>query len=431
MDKIIVKPGFLKGNVEAPASKSFAHRALLCAMLSGAACEIGNVDMSSDIEATMGCVEELGAKCTYDEQKRVIFIDSRKELDFNKTYNLDCRESGSTLRFLLPIVSSLGVKGYFSGQGRLPERPLDMFADIFINQPGIVFRATNDKLPATVEGKLQSGIFEVSGEVSSQHLSGLLMALPMLEGDSEIILKSELQSAAYVAITISVMKSFGVDVAATNHGYKVKGGQAYYATRYDVEADYSQAAFWMVAGSISGDVTIKGLKLDSVQGDRAMIKLLEQFGSEVEFTEEGIRITREYPLLRNRVIDASQIPDLVPIIASLAAFTPGKTTINNAARLRCKESDRLAAVADGLNKIGASVVEKADGLEIIGTDNLQGGAEVNSYNDHRIVMALAIAALKCKYEVTINDYKCIDKSYPKFFEHFNMLGGVTDGINVG
>ena len=431
MDKIVVNPGYLEGTVETPASKSFAHRALFCAMLSGAECEIENVDMSSDIEATMGCVQQLGAKCTYDEEQRKIVVSSREDLDFEKVYRFDCRESGSTLRFLLPIVACLGVNGYFFGQGRLPERPLDMFADIFLDQPGIIFRATNDKLPATVEGKLQSGIFEVDGQVSSQHLSGLLMALPLLDGDSEVILKTGLQSAGYVAITFSVLESFGVEVMPTYNGYKVKGGQQYYAEKYFVEQDYSQAAFWMVAASISGDITLSGLNRNSVQGDRQIVKLLEQFGAEVAIKDDSIRVCREYPLLRNRIIDASQIPDLVPVLASLAAFTPGKTIINNAARLRFKESDRLAAVADGLSRIGATIIEKDDGLEIIGSDELEGGAEVNSYNDHRIVMALAVAALKCKNRITINNYKCINKSYPKFFEHFNMLGGKADGLNMG
>lgn len=417
MNNVNVEPSQLNGTVAIPPSKSDVHRAIICAALSRGKCVISPVDLSEDIKATIGCVETLGAKINISNG--VLTIDG-SEMFMENYYELFCNESGSLLRFIIPVVSAFGVSATFTGAGRLPERPIGIYLDC-LPKAGVKC-TTNSGLPLTVEGQLQAGEFEIPGNVSSQFITGLLFALPLLKEDSKIILTSPLESVAYVDITINVMRKFGVIIDATDYGYFVKGNQSYTPQNYTTEGDWSNAAFFMVAAAIKGDVTVTGVDNNSAQGDREIAEILKSFGAKVEFTDNGVRVQKAN--LKATTIDARQIPDLVPILAVCATFAEGTTHITGAQRLRIKESDRLSAIANAINELGGKVVEEPDGLVITGVEALKGG-KVLGVNDHRIVMAMSVAGLMATDTVTITDMESIKKSFPNYFNEYNRLGGIS------
>ena len=416
--KIKVIPSQLNGSVCAPPSKSDVHRAVICAALSGGVCRVAPVAMSDDIKATVGCIEALGAETSLNGDTLKI---NGTNMFKNKTAVLDCGESGSTLRFFIPIAAGGGVKAEFTGRGRLPERPLSVYLKC-LPAAGVKCLGENN-LPLTIEGKLKSGIFDIAGNISSQFITGLLFALPLLSGDSKIILTTKLQSEGYVNMTIGCMKRFGVYVERTDYGYFIKGGQRYAARDYRTDGDWSQAAFFMTAGALSGCVTVGGLNMLCAQGDKKIAELLDGFGADVRLDRNGVTVKKS--ALKALNIDASQIPDLVPVLAVAASLAEGTTRIYNAGRLRDKESDRLKSTCDMLNALGGRARITEDGLLITGVKRLKGGT-VNGYGDHRIVMAAAVAALRCENEVTITDAESISKSYPDFFEEYEKLGGKTN-----
>jgi 3-phosphoshikimate 1-carboxyvinyltransferase len=372
-----ISPQKLSGEIEAITSKSAAHRALICAFLCGQ--ETVKIDnTSNDIEATINCLSAMK-----DKKQPVI----------------NCRESGSTFRFLLPLSVVLCDNAKFIGEGRLPERPIaDLLNALKIN--GAEF--SSDILPFEVSGKLRSGEYVLPGNVSSQFVSGLLFALPLLDGDSIIRLTSRLESKAYADITVNMLRNFGVEITEENNNYIIKGKQTYKAPKViNVEKDWSNAAFFLAAG-----VKVTGLDLNSAQGDREIVNILKQFETE-----------------KNLEIDVSEIPDLLPILAVSAAVSQGKTILYNAARLRLKESDRLSAVSEMLNNFNVSVIEETDRLIITGGRKLRNIKPIDSKGDHRIVMSAAICACYCENETIINNAEAVEKSYPKFFEDFRKLGG--------
>ena len=411
---IKVFPSQLNGAVTAPPSKSDVHRAIICAALSRGRCEISPVALSNDIRATIDCVNSLGAQTELTGDTLV--VDGTKLYE-NRKVELDCGESGSTLRFFVPIVSALGLDGDFVGHGSLTTRPIGLFSTLL---PKANVRCVTDgTLPLSVSGQLRAGKFEVPGNISSQFITGLLLALPMLDGDSEIILTSPLQSEAYVDMTISTMERFGVKIQRTESGYFVKGGQRYAPQNYTTDGDWSQAAFFMVAGAISGDVRVDGVRMSSPQGDKAIVDLLKSSGAQVELGDNYVRVKKsELKALR---IDARQIPDIVPILAVAAASSAGTTELCGAERLRIKESDRLRTTAAMINALGGRIEETSDGLIITG-GRLRGG-RVDGSNDHRIVMSAAVAALGAENETEITDRESINKSFPDFFEEYTRLGG--------
>lgn len=415
MSNVVITPAPLNGEVTVPPSKSAVHRAVLCAAMAKGMSKIHHVDFSNDIKATIACVTALGAKVKADGSTLII---DGSTMFCNKRATLDCGESGSTLRFLIPVAAAGAVTACFTGSGRLPQRPIGIYLDC-LPGAGVTLR-TQGGLPLTVSGALQSGTFTLPGDVSSQFITGLLLSLPLLPGDSEIILSSPLESAGYIDMTIEIMADFGVQITRTDSGYYIKGNQQYTPREYICEGDWSQGAFFLAAGALSGRVTVQGLKISSTQGDRACAGLFEQFGAQISFSKDGVTAA-EKPLHAIH-IDARQIPDLVPILAVTAAFAEGTTVIEGAGRLRLKESDRLNAVTQGLCALGAQVKETADGLIITGVPSLQGGL-AQGFNDHRIVMALAVAAIKAGQAVTITDRESINKSYPSFFTDYNRLGG--------
>lgn len=421
MKKAVLNGGLLNGTVRVPSSKSCAHRAVICGALSKGKSVISGIDLSDDIRATLDGVAKLGA--TIYQNGNDFTIDGSNIFGVDSAV-INCRESGSTARFLIPIGAVGGVKCTFIGEGRLPERPLSPLTSL-LREHGV---DCGDKMMLKTSGKLQGGVFSLPGNISSQYITGLLFALPLCEKDSEIILTTPLQSAGYVNLTLKILKDFGIKINETPNGWKIKGNQHYSPLNTSVEADWSQGAFFMAAGALGGNIKLQRLSPDSVQGDMEAFKIFKDFGADIYWESGNLYCKKDK--LHGISIDVSQIPDLVPILAVTAAFAEGETYIYNAERLRLKESDRLSAVADGLRNIGADVEERSDSLLIRGGKPLHGGV-IDGCNDHRIVMAFSIASTAINDEITITNAQSINKSYPDFFDDFNLLGGNADVINMG
>ncbi|MBQ6820082.1 MAG: 3-phosphoshikimate 1-carboxyvinyltransferase [Clostridium sp.] len=421
MSKIQVNKSKLKGIVKIPPSKSMAHRAIICAALGSGVSVIDNVDYSDDIIATINGMTSLGANIEKNEDKLVITGVFNKNNRRDPIRVIDCNESGSTLRFLVPIALLFDGITKFVGKGNLGKRPLDIYYDIFKKQE-ISFNAASNKLNLIVKGRLKKGEFYLPGNISSQFITGLLFTLPLLDGDSKIIITTELESKGYIDLTLDCIRDFGVVIENNNYNeFIIKGNQSYNSRNYRVEGDYSQGAFYLCADALGSEVEIMDLKKESLQGDKEVIDILERMGNRFAF-KENLKCIVDKELVAT-VIDGSQCPDIIPIISLVAALSKGRTEIINAGRLRIKECDRLKAVATELNKLGAKIEEKEDGLVIDGIEELNGGVEVWSWKDHRIAMTLAIAATRCKEPIIIKDYECVAKSYPRFFEDYKRLGG--------
>lgn len=399
MSIVKIQNSILNGKVVIPPSKSAAHRALICSFLAGGG-KVSPIIDSNDMKATTQAIKAL-----------------QSDSD-----TCDCIESGSTLRFMIPVAAALGKNVTFVGSGRLPERPIGDYLRLLPEHNVNV--TCSGTLPLTISGKLTSGEFSLAGNVSSQYITGLLLALPVLDGDSKIILTTKLESKPYVDMTVKIMADFGVKVEETEYGYFVKGNQSYQKRDYIVESDWSQAAFFLAAGAIGGDVTLTGLDLKSTQGDKEIINVLKRFGADIDVNEKYIRCKKSS--LSGIEIDATDIPDMVPSLAVVAAFANGTTIITGAQRLRLKESDRIESVVSNLKKMGVDAIETPDGM-IINGGNVQ-GAELLGYNDHRIVMAFSVAALNANGITTITDANSINKSYPAYFDDYNSLGGNADVI---
>ncbi len=416
----IGKQSLREGQVRIISSKSDAHRALIAAALSEEESVLFVDGWSEDLEATMRCLKALGAEL-YKEPSGIEIVPVSK----NKTEKivLDCGESGSTLRFLLPVAAALGRKATFIGQGRLPERPIGILLEKLVQHGCTV---SGEKLPVELEGQLKSGVFTLPGNISSQFITGLLFALPLLEGNSEIRLTTEIESKGYIDMTLRTLKTFGIEVKETERGYFISGGQTYCAPRMRyAEGDWSNAAFWLTAGAIKGKIGCQGLDMESAQGDKEILSILEKFGAETKVILNQVTVTAQK--LQGIRIDVAQIPDLVPILCVAAAAAEGRTEIYNAGRLRIKESDRLAVMAECLKKIGVEVEERETSLIITGGCNLpEGEIIINSHGDHRIVMAMAIAAASLGIELTIEGAEAVNKSYPTFFLELEKLGGVVN-----
>ena len=424
--KIHVSGG--SGVVTIPSSKSDAHRILIAAALSTTPSKVVIRGMSKDIEATMHCLEQFGSRIRQVEEENWEVTPIWGNLQ--KQASLHCGECGATLRFMLPVAGALLHRFKMSGEGRLPDRPItELIAGMKAN--GCNFSA--ELLPFEVTGALKSGTYTLPGNVSSQYITGLMYALPLLSGDSEIRLESPLESKGYVDMTVKTLADFGIYIEEKDFGYYVKGNQSYVSSGVlEVEGDWSNAAFYLALGAIKGPVTCLGLPKETKQGDAAIVELLEKFGADVErivTEEETIGFTIQKKTLRGIEIDASTIPDLVPILAVVASVAQGETKIYNATRLRIKESNRLESVRDGLSRLGVSIEETKDGLLIRGNATSEGQAtKLLSYGDHRIVMAMSVAAIALKKEIEIEGTQAVEKSYPTFFEAWEQIGGRTDVI---
>ena len=412
---VTIQPGPRQGRVRIPASKSQAHRLLLCAALGEGETELLCGGLSADIRATMDCLRALGAGIWQEgERLRVKPIRTAP-----RSCALPCGESGSTLRFLLPQAGALGTEAVFHRKGRLPQRPLRPL-DEELRSHGMKLREEGEALYAS--GMLTAGDYTLPGNVSSQFISGLLMALPQLPGDSRLTVTGDLESAGYVAMTEDALAESGIRWQRTGQVWSIPGGQRFRPPRLcQVEGDWSNAAFFLCAGALSRrGVTVEGLSLRSSQGDQAVLRLLRRFGAEV--TEREGAVTVRSGMLHGITVDAGPIPDLIPTLSVVAAASVGDSRMENARRLRDKESDRLEGTAALIRDLGGSARVEGDTLIIHGRGGLRGG-NASVLGDHRLAMAAAIAACACRESVTVDDSRCVEKSYPRFWEDFRQLKG--------
>lgn len=410
-----VTPASLSGTIAAIASKSQAHRALIAAALADGTTDILCQTSSEDIEATSACLRALCADIQGDRILRVSPTET-KPMAF-----LACNESGSTFRFMVPVVAAMGTGAYFLLKGRLPDRPMTPLYEA-IRPKGVCIKGEGtDRV--TVTGKLEPGVFKLPGNVSSQYITGLCFALPLLEGDSVIEIQGHLESSAYIDMTLNVLKAFGINFDWTNGQIKIPGKQVYRSPQnFRVEGDWSNGAFWLCAGALSREgIRVTGLNPDTLQGDRAILNVLRDLGALVQVDEEGFFVAKS-DHLKACSVDASQIPDLVPAIGAVAGLAKGRTLISGAARLRLKESDRLQTVAATITALGGRAIEEPDGLVIEGRSAYQGGL-VDAAGDHRIAMMGAIMGSIAKGTVVIEGAQAVNKSYPDFFDDFKALGG--------
>ncbi len=402
---IIITPSPISGSIEGIASKSFAHRALICACLAKVKSEIRINTSSADIEATVDCLRNLGAEI----EKNGVTYTVTPIGALPEKARIDCRESGSTIRFLLPVICALGIETEIHGSGRLPERPLSPLKEELIRMGAKI----SDSFPLNVSGRISAGKFTLRGDVSSQFVTGLLMALSYL-GGGVINLLPPVQSRPYIDITLEVLRTFGADIKEENNTFYINSKHLS-GCDFSVEADWSNAAFPLCMGA-----EVTGLNPVSTQGDKAIINVLENMGAKIAQNSGSFKA--DLSSLHGCRIDASDIPDAVPVIAAVAATAEGETVIFNGERLRIKESDRIVTTVSMIRSLGGDITETDDGMIIVGKPFLTGG-ETDSFNDHRIAMAAAVASLKCKSDVVIRNAEAVNKSYPAFFEDFNKLGG--------
>lgn len=423
---IKITPQTLDGTIHVPASKSMTHRELIASALAKGSSTLRNVTMSKDIEATIRILRQFGTVIDVEKGEKETLIHVTGGLKKQEgTIIADAGESGSTLRFLIPIGIYSGNRVQWTGHGRLSERPLTPYYDLF-DEKGIAYQAESGGLPLTVEGKWEGGLFELPGNVSSQFFTGILFILPLLAGGSALESTTEVESEGYINMTIDTMRKRNIALTLRRAGhYEVFGPQEYEAADTVVEGDYSQAAFWLAAGLSGGTVKLTGLTRNSRQGDRAILDILIRMNAFLAFEHDDIIAVESQT--EGTVIDARDCPDLVPVLAALASVSKGKTEIVNAARVRLKESDRLHAMAVELNKIGAKVEETKDGLIIEGVPALTGGT-VSSWNDHRIAMALAAISPRCKDSLIIEGAEAVAKSYPGFWDDFASISRIPPEV---
>ena len=428
-----IKPGLLSGTVPAIASKSMAHRLIIAAALANGETHVVCNTTCADIEATVRCLEALGARIeTVDDGFQVHPTMKSAEYGLLRALcggTLDCGESGSTLRFMLPVACALGADATFVGQGRLGSRPLSPLSDE-IMAAGCTLEGLGG-FPLKATGRMHAGTFHLPGNVSSQYISGLLLAAPLLGSPTVVEVSGRIESRPYLNLTIQALKAFGVEVTveriaphdgiseltrfSTNgEGYRTPG-------EVHVEGDWSNAAFWLCAGALSNDpITVDGVSLSSAQGDRNVLAALSRFGARIVRSTDAATVQPDK--LNGFEMTAQDIPDLVPVISAVASFAAGDTAIRDCARLRIKESDRLQTTSHELTALGADVEIQGDDLIVHGRLSLAGG-HVDSHNDHRIAMMAAVAATRCTGDVYIHGAEAVNKSYPDFFDHFELLGG--------
>ena len=424
-----VQPGALSGTLAVLPSKSASHRAVMMAAMAQGTTQIAPLQLSRDIKATLDCARALGLMAGADVsgQEGSPFVCVRIESGAHMEEaaplrTLDCGESGSTLRFFIPLALDGRGPVRFVGHGRLMQRPLSVYERLFVPR-GISWAPDGDTL--TVQGRLQSGVYALPGDVSSQFITGLLLALAGLPGTSTIAITTPLESRAYVELTRRAQASFGVVSHWEDDGQtlRIPGGQVPRSPGVlHVEGDWSHAAFYLTAGAIgnAGPVVLTGLEADSAQGDRAIVRILRDMGADIRWEQGGVAA---YPSrLHGVCVDASQVPDLVPVLAVAMAAAQGESRITGAARLRIKESDRLSAICQALTAAGADVCEQPDGLIVRGGRKLH-SARIDGCNDHRIVMAMAVAATAADGSVTICGAEAVEKSAPAFWSEFASLGG--------
>ncbi len=401
---IEIFPSKAEGVVKAPASKSYAHRLLMGAALSDGISEIKNIVLNDDVIATAECLKKLGADISFNGQTAI--VKGIETAGRKKEVQLFCNESGSTLRFLIPLSLVFFEKAEFSGSERLLERPQTVFEELFKKKNCSL---NNNGRSINVSGTLNGGIYEIRGDVSSQFITGLLFTLPLLDSDSEIVLTTPLQSEPYVNITTDVLSQFGIKISKTEKGYYIKGNQKYKSRDLYCEGDWSNSAFLHAFNLFDGNVCVSGLNCDSVQGDKTYIEF--------------------YNLLKDcsPAIDISDCPDLGPILIACSALLNG-ATITGTSRLKIKESDRGEAMRQELLKFGCDITVESDAIYIKKQQLHKPSEPVNCHNDHRIAMSMAVVS--SIYGAVLEGAECVNKSYSGFFDDLKTLGITFKNINT-
>lgn len=421
MNVTVCAAGPIGGTLAAPPSKSMAHRAVLCAALAKGVSRIENLAYSKDIAATLAAAAQLCAQVEQSEHSaRIEGLGRFKPI----TGPIDCCESGSTLRFLIPLASLTGQAATFTGRGRLMQRPQSVYEQLFKSR-GLRFAQSGERL--TIEGALQSGEYAVEGGVSSQFISGLLFALPLVGGESVLRLIPPVESRSYIDMTRAVQARFGVQSAWQDENTLcIPGGQRYAPCDYTVEGDYSQAAFAAVLGAVRGGVTVTGLAPDTLQGDAVILDILCRCGARFARTGDAVRF--EKAPLHGTAIDLADCPDLGPVLMALGCMCEGETVIRNAGRLRLKESDRIAAMESELRACGGLISSEGGTVTVRGGKLHTPAAPLCSHNDHRVVMSLAVLALAAGIPVEIAGAEAVEKSWPDFWQAIKPLGAEVEYV---
>ncbi|MDD3027743.1 MAG: 3-phosphoshikimate 1-carboxyvinyltransferase [Erysipelotrichaceae bacterium] len=424
MSELTITPTKLKGKIVLPPSKSLAHRAIICASLADGVSRIDNIEYSDDIKATISCMKALGTMI--EEHGDYVVVDGSTTFATSKC-EMDCNESGSTLRFMVPIALVRQNNVHFIGQGRLGQRPLDTYYEIFERQ-NIEYMYREGALDLYAMGQLKADVFEIPGDISSQFISGLMFALPLLPGDSTIKVSGVLESKGYIDLTLDMLSDFGIEIENNDYqSFTIKGNQKYRPCNKRVEADFSQAAFYLVASALGSDLIIQDLNLNSSQGDKMVLDYLLEMGCELQKLEDGIKLTANG--LRAIEVDASQCPDVIPVLSVALGMAKGTSNVTNAKRLRIKECDRIDATVDLLETLGGKVTSDESSMTITGVDHYTSGA-CRTYDDHRLAMSIGIIATVCQGPVHLDNKECVGKSYPKFWDDYTMLGGIIDARNM-
>ncbi|WP_405344980.1 3-phosphoshikimate 1-carboxyvinyltransferase [Fusobacterium vincentii] len=414
MNKKIIKANRLTGEVTPPPSKSILHRYIITSSLAKGISKIENISYSDDIIATIEAMKKLGAKI--EKKNNFLLIDGSKTFDkeyLNNNAEIDCNESGSTLRFLFPLSIVKKNRILFKGKGKLFKRPLSPYFENF-DKYQIKYSYINEN-EILLDGELKSVEYEIDGDISSQFITGLLFSLPLLNGNSKISIKGKLESSSYIDITLDCLNKFGIKIM--NNSYQefiIEGNQTYKSGDYKVEADYSQIAFFLVANSIGSNIKINGLNTNSLQGDKKIIDFISQIDN--------------WNKKEKLILDGSETPDIIPILSLKACTSKKEIEIVNIARLRIKESDRLRAIVKELSKLGFDLLEKEDSILINSRKDFNkiinnSPVYLSSHSDHRIAMTIAIASTYYDGEIILDNLDCIKKSYPNFWEVFLSLGG--------
>ena len=423
--KVLIRPKKLKGTIDVVPSKSYSHRAIIAASLADGKSVVSNVIFSNDILRTIDCCRAFGAKIECFDNYLVINGCGK----VNRVESIiNAGESGSTIRFMIPIMLVNNEPMEFCGENHLNNRPLDSYFEIFDVQHIEYSHPDNAYMPLKTCGGLKSGVYEIRGDVSSQFITGLLFALPLLDGESVIKITTTLESKSYIDLTLDILKRFNIQII--NNDYKtfiIQGNQTYKPCDYVVEGDFSQAAFFLVMGALGNDINLGCMNLKSLQGDRKIIEDIKAFGGNIIVENNLIKATADS--LRAAVIDFSQSPDLGPVLSVLASLSSGNSTFINAGRLRIKECDRITCVKEELNKLGAKVTESKEEMYFTGVEVLNGSLELYAHNDHRIAMSLAVASTVSTSPLLIEGAECVKKSYPHFWDDFRKLGGDFDEFN--
>ncbi len=422
---IKITPSKLRGEIALPSSKSLCHRVITASALSKDVSTIFNTTMSDDIRATCAALKVLGAKI--DSYENTLNVKGVNVKNLNSNCTIDCNESATTLRFLIPIALLNCKEITFKGKYSLMKRSIEPYFEI-LDRCKISYECSDERDKIKFRGQLKPGDYKIRGDVSSQFISGLLYALPLLNGNSSIEIIDKYESIGYVDLTLDVLNSFGIKIKKDgDRKFYIKGNQEYKATEYVVEGDASNGAFYLCGGLLGEEVKCILLNPYSIQPDIKILDIIKSMGGKIEIKDS---IKTFESKLHGITLDMSNCIDLAPIVAVLGCVAEGNTLITNISRLRYKECDRLKALSTELSKIGAEIYEGKDYLKIVGKDYLNGG-EVDSWGDHRMAMSLAIASIKCKNDLLINGAESVNKSYPHFFKDFQTLGGIINEWSVG